>query len=89
MLDAVGEQTLHGCARQLMQRYRLVEGDGTRLVASFGTLPGAEFRPISPRNVSGRAILSEGHVHVHDLQEAVRTEFPDTLGLRFWSSHIS
>jgi GAF domain-containing protein len=62
---------------------RLVEGDGTRLVASLGTLPGAEFRPMSPRNISGRAILTRRTVHVHDLQEAVKTEFPDTQGLRF------
>jgi GAF domain-containing protein len=62
---------------------RLVDGDGTRLVASFGTLAAPEFRPMSPRNVSGRAILTRRTVHVHDLQEAVKTEFPDSVGLRF------
>ena len=62
---------------------RLVDGDGTRLVASFGNLAAPEFRPMSPRNVSGRAILTRRTVHVHDLQEAVKTEFPDSVGLRF------
>ena len=62
---------------------RLVDGDGTRLVASFGTLAAAEFRPMSPRNVSGRAILTRRTVHVHDLQEAVKTEFPESVGVRF------
>ena len=61
---------------------RLVEGDGTRLAASFGTLPGPEFRPTILGTVSGRAILNRETVHVHDLQEAVKTEFPESVGMR-------
>jgi len=60
---------------------RLVEGDGTRLVASFGTLPAPEFLPASPRNPSGRAILTRETLHIHDLQE-VKMEFPESEGAR-------
>ncbi len=60
---------------------RLVEGDGTRLVASFGTLPAPEFRPMGLRVPTGRALLNRETVHVHDLQEAMKTEFPDSQAL--------
>jgi GAF domain-containing protein len=61
---------------------RLVERDLTHLVASFGTLAAPEFRPISPENPSGRAIFNRETVHIHDLQEAMKTEFPDSEGGR-------
>src|SRR5262249_36309536 len=61
---------------------RLVEGDGTRLVASFGTLPAQpEFRPLSPLNPSGRAILMRETLHIHDLQE-VESDFSESVGVR-------
>jgi signal transduction histidine kinase len=60
---------------------RLVEGDGTRLVASFGTLPAPEFRPMGLRGPTGRALLNRETVHVHDIQEAMKTEFPDSQAL--------
>jgi len=61
---------------------RLVEGDGTRLAASFGTLEAPVIRPISPEIPSSRAILDRETVHIHDLQEAVKTEFPRSEGAR-------
>ena len=57
---------------------RLVEGDGTRLVASFGNAPALEFSPTIPGRVGGRAILNRETVHVHDLVEAAKSEFPDS-----------
>jgi GAF domain-containing protein len=60
---------------------RLVEGDGTRLVASFGTLPAPAFRPTLAGGPHGQAILNRKTVHVHDLQEAAKTEFPDSQAL--------
>ena len=36
---------------------------------------------MSPRNPSGRAILTRETLHIHDLQE-VKTEFPEAEGLR-------
>ena len=56
---------------------RLVEDDGTRLVASFGTAPAPEFVRNTPRNPAGRAILNRETVHVNDIVEAMKNEFPD------------
>src|SRR5215813_511320 len=78
VLDAVAANAARLCEATDAQ-IRLIEGDGTRLVASFGTLaPGPEFRPVLPGNPTGRAILNRETVHVHDLQEAMKTEFPDS-----------
>ena len=60
---------------------RLVEGAGTRLVASFGTAPAPEYLPTSLRHPAGRAILNRETMHVHDLAEAAKTEFPDSEAL--------
>ncbi|MGH7768371.1 MAG: GAF domain-containing protein, partial [Candidatus Binatia bacterium] len=60
---------------------RLIEGAGTRLVASFGTLPAPEFRPTSPGTPTGRAILNRETIHVRDLAEAMKTEFPESEAL--------
>jgi GAF domain-containing protein/anti-sigma regulatory factor (Ser/Thr protein kinase) len=62
---------------------RLVEGDGIRLVASYGTLPAPEFRPTSLRPPSSRALRNRETVHVHDLLEASKTEFPESESARF------
>ena len=62
---------------------RLVEGDGIRLVASYGTLPAPEFRPTSLRTPSSRALRNRETVHVHDLLEASKTEFPESESARF------
>ena len=62
---------------------RLIEGDASRLVASFGNVPAPEFRPTIPGSVSGRAIFNRETVHVHDLQEATKNEFPESVGARF------
>src|SRR5262249_45507718 len=78
VLDAVAANAARLCEATDAQ-IRLIEGDGTRLVASFGSLaPGPEFRPVLPGNPTGRAILNRETVHVHDLQEAMKTEFPDS-----------
>jgi GAF domain-containing protein len=82
VLETVAKNAARLCEAADAQ-IRLVEDDRTRLVASFGSLPAPEFTPISPRVVSGRAILTRRTVHIHDLREAVNTEFPDTQGLRF------
>jgi GAF domain-containing protein len=62
---------------------RLVEGDGIRLVASYGTLPAPEFRSTSLRGPSSRALRNRETVHVHDLLEAAKTEYPESEGARF------
>ena len=56
---------------------RLVEGDGTRLVASFGTAPAPQFVRNTLANPAGRAILNRETVQVNDLAEAMKSEYPD------------
>src|SRR5947207_8974194 len=80
VLDAVAKNAARLCEATDAQ-IRLVEGDGTRLVASFGPLPAPEFTPLSPRNPSGRAILTRETLHIPDLQE-VKTEVSESEGLR-------
>src|SRR5262249_11244977 len=82
VLETVAKNAARLCEAADAQ-IRLVEDDRTRLVASFGSLPAPELTPISPRAVSGRAVLTRRSVHIHDLQEVVNTEFPDPQGLRF------
>ena len=79
VLDVVAENAARLCDAT-DAAIRLVEGEETRLVASFGTRAGApQFRPVSPRVPSGRAILTRKTLHIHDLQEA-KTEFPESDG---------
>jgi GAF domain-containing protein/anti-sigma regulatory factor (Ser/Thr protein kinase) len=56
---------------------RLVEGDKTKLVASYGTRPAPEFLSMSMRNPAGRAIIQKATIHVDDLAEASKTEYPE------------
>jgi two-component system, NtrC family, sensor kinase len=81
VLDVVAENAARLCDAT-DAAIRLVEGEETRLVASFGTRAGApEFRPVSPRVPTGRAILTRKTLHIHDLQEA-KMEFPESDGAR-------
>ena len=80
VLDTVAASAARLCEATDAQ-IRLVEGDRTRLVASFGNLPAPEFRPISPTNPSGRVIFNRETVHVHDLQD-MNTDYPDSEGAR-------
>jgi GAF domain-containing protein len=81
VLDTVAANAARLCEANDAQ-IRVVEGDGTRLVASFGTLPAPEFRALRPTTVSGRAVLNRESVHIHDLREA-RTDFSESdLGAR-------
>ena len=63
---------------------RLLEGDGSRLVASFGSLPAPEFIPTSLQTPGTRAMIESRAVHVHDLRDA-DSEYPGSqeLSLRF------
>ncbi len=80
VLDTIAKNAARLCEATDAQ-IRLVEGDGTRLVASFGTLPAPEFRPMRSTSMSGRAILNRETIHVHDLQEAMN-EFPESESAR-------
>jgi signal transduction histidine kinase len=80
VLDTVAKNAARLCEAADAQ-IRLIEGDGTRLVASFGSLPAPDFRPMGLESSTGRALLNRETVHVHDLQEAMKTEFPDAQAL--------
>jgi GAF domain-containing protein len=80
VLDVVAENAARLCVATDAQ-IRLVDGQVTRLAASFGTLASLELRPIGPENPSGRAILSRKTLHVHDLQER-KDEFAKSEGVR-------
>ena len=73
VLDAVAESAARLCEAS-DARIRLIEGDGARLVASFGSSPAPDFMPNTPENPSGRAILQRQTIHVHDLRAS--EEFP-------------
>jgi GAF domain-containing protein len=79
VLDTVAKNAARLCEAADAQ-IRLVEGDGTRLVASFGTLTAPELRPNRPTTISGRAILNRETIHVHDLVEATKAEFSESVG---------
>ena len=61
---------------------RLVEADGTRLVASFGTLPAPKFfPPTSLGSPTGRAILKRETTHIHDISTPeCQAEFSESSG---------
>ena len=61
---------------------RLVEDDGTRLVASFGTLPAPKFfPPTSLGSPTGRAILKRETTHIHDISTPeCQAEFSESSG---------
>ena len=76
VLDVVAATAARLCEATDAQ-IRLVEGERTRLVASFGTLPAPEFTPTSLKTPFMRAIFECQAVHVHDLR-AAESEFPDS-----------
>jgi GAF domain-containing protein len=81
VLDVVAATAARLCGGSDAQ-IRLIEGEGTKLVASYGPLPAPEFRPTILGSVSGRAIFNRETVHVHDLREATKGEFPESVGAR-------
>ena len=83
VLDVVAATAARLCEATDAQ-IRLLEGDGTRLVALFGSLPAPEFIPTSLQTPGTRAMIECRAVHVHDLR-AADSEYPGSqeLSLRF------
>jgi GAF domain-containing protein len=79
VLDVVAENAARLC-EAADANIRLVESNGTRLAASYGSLPAPpELLPLTSHNLAGRAILTRETLHIHDLQEeAVKAEFRAT-----------
>ena len=59
---------------------RLVEGDGTRLVASFGIHPAPEYMANSQKTPGTQAFLERRPIHIHDLTAEV-DNYPDSREL--------
>src|SRR5215471_6482113 len=76
VLDVVAATAARLCEATDAQ-IRLVEGERTRLAASFGPVPSTEFTPTSLKTPFMRAIKECQTVHVHDLRAAA-SEFPDS-----------
>jgi two-component system, NtrC family, sensor kinase len=76
VLDAVASNAARLCEATDAQ-VRLVEDEGTRLVASFGSTPAPDLLPTSLANPAGKVILQRQTIHIDDLAEAVKTEFPE------------
>ncbi|MGE5219744.1 MAG: GAF domain-containing protein [Chloroflexota bacterium] len=59
---------------------RLVEGEGSRLVASFGSRPAPDYVASSQRTAANRSFVEQRTIHVHDLRTEL-DRFPDSRGL--------
>jgi GAF domain-containing protein/anti-sigma regulatory factor (Ser/Thr protein kinase) len=59
---------------------RLSEGDGTRLVASFGTHPAPEYIANSQKTPGTQAFVERRPIHIHDLPAEV-DKYPDSREL--------
>jgi len=78
VLNTVAESAARLCEAE-DARVRLIEGDGLRLVASFGPIPAPQGSvPINRGSPPGRAALDRQTIHVHDLAAEIDTEFPES-----------
>jgi GAF domain-containing protein len=91
VLAAVAENAARVCDSVDAQIWR-IEGDMARKVANYGVvspvLPVGEIRPIRRGSLSGRAILDQQPVHVHDMLAEREEDYADvwhslkSLGIR-------
>jgi GAF domain-containing protein/CheY-like chemotaxis protein len=82
VLEAVAENAARLCAAEDVHIWRR-EGAELHLAAARGALPVARRQlTISRQSVLGRAVHDRVPVHVEDLAEAFRTEFPDSRGIK-------
>ena len=77
VLNAVTENAARLCDASDAQ-IRLVNGDILEQVASYGTMPATQSRPISRGYVGGRAVLERRTIYVHDVEALRDTEYPET-----------
>ena len=81
VLDAVARNATRVCGAE-DALIRLIDGDGLRLAARYGSVPGSdvgEILPLSRASVAGRAVLDRGTVHIRDLSEESEQEFREAL----------
>ena len=83
VLDVVAATAARLCDATDAQ-IRLLEGEGTKLVASYGSMPAPEFIPTALQTPGTRAMIEGRAVHLDDLR-AAEHEYPGSqeLSLRF------
>jgi GAF domain-containing protein len=84
VLDAVAKKAARLCDANDALIHR-IDGDVTRLVASYGSIPhigGEEAVPFTRAALHGRAIIDRKTVHVHDLAAQIETEYPGSKALQ-------
>src|SRR5438093_5834005 len=80
VLDTVAENAARLCDATDAQIIR-VEGDFTRAVASYGSMPARsreERTLISAAQAPHRAIIDRQTIHIHDLAAEIETKFPES-----------
>jgi GAF domain-containing protein len=77
VLNTVAENAARLCEAPDAQ-IRLVQGEGTKLVASFGSSAAPDFVLTRATNPTGKALLERRPIHVEDLLESAKTEFPES-----------
>jgi GAF domain-containing protein len=82
VLDVVAESAARLCDSTYAQIWR-VDDDGIKPVAVYGAMPALAMPlPLSRASPSGRAVIDQQTLHVHDMEAVIETEFPDARARR-------
>src|SRR4029450_6499615 len=82
VLDVVVESAARLCNATDALIWR-VDGDSIKTVASYGTMPTpATPLPLTRRIPSGRTVIDQQTIHVHDMEAEIETECPDAKARR-------
>ena len=84
VLVAVAEYAARLCQANDVQIYQL-DGDSLRQVTHFGPLPAlkdGESLPLVPGLVTGRAVLERRTIHIADMRELSKSEYPESVLLQ-------
>jgi GAF domain-containing protein len=82
VLDVVVESAARLCNATDALIWR-VQGDIIKPVAAYGTMPTPAMPlPLTRRIPSGRAVIDQQTIHVHDMEAEIETEFPDAKARR-------
>src|SRR5262245_8861052 len=79
VLDAIAATAARLCESVDAQVWR-VQGGGLVMVAQHGPLKAERRLPATRGTVTGRAVIDQKTIHVHDLSALVDTEYPDAKG---------
>ena len=79
VLDVIVENAARLCDSNDAQ-LRLLDERGLRLAASYGSFPNPvpELAPMSRQILTGRAVIDQQMIHVHDMERERETEYPET-----------